>query len=173
MRTTLHTASLLAAGLLAACSEPVTAPPSADLALDAAPAASAASMTTGSGVFTYDGIAWVGCINEEAHSVVSAPYTYHLVQTANGDEVYIEQWDKTAITGSLTGLSSGHYWTRVDNVSPMVIRSAGGGMMQYTFKGTFVSETGPTLEWTEVYHISSNANGRLVVDKYRANCRVR
>lgn len=172
MRTTLRTASLLTAGLLAACTEPVTAPRTATLELDAAPAASAASMTTGSGVFTHDGVSFFGCVGEEVHSVVAAPYSYHLVQTASGEEIYVEQWDQKAITGSLTGLSSGHYWTRVKNVSPMVIRSTGGGMTHYTFRGTFISETGPTLEVTEIYHTSRDANGRLVADKFETRCRV-
>lgn len=153
-----------------ACAESPAAPAPTALVTDAT--ADAAAVSQGTGVFEWDGYAYIDCIGEEAHSVVSAPYEYHLVERANGESVYVELWDQHAITGTLDGLTSGHHWTRIHNVSPMVIRSAGGGMTHYTFRGTFVSETGPTLEWTEVFHTSRDANGRLVAEKLRINCRV-
>lgn len=133
--------------------------------------APAAAMTTGSGVFSWEGVnIRYECLDEPTYSVINAPYTYHLVVNLNGDEVYVEKWDKKAITGTLTGLVTGRVWTRVDNVSPMVIRTAGGGMTHYTFRGTMVREGGPTLEFRELYHVSRDANGELRVENWKYNC---
>lgn len=131
----------------------------------------ASAMTTGSGVFSWEGVSIdYECLDEPTYSVVNAPYTYHLVVNPNGDEVYVEKWDKKAITGTLTGLVTGRVWTRVDNVSPMVIRTAGGGMTHYTFRGTMVRDGGPTLEFREIYHVSRDANGVLRIENWKYNC---
>jgi hypothetical protein len=128
-------------------------------------------MESGSGVFTFDGDVFLDCLGEVVRSVIAAPYTYRRVLTPTGDSLYVEHWNNKEITGTLTGLTSGLTWNRVDNVSPLVDRSMGGGMTMYTFKGTFVPvSTGPTIQAHERYHVSRDAKGNTRVDMYEFRC---
>src|SRR5688500_17157543 len=117
--------------------------------------------TSGTGVFTVDAVTWHPCLGEVVHTVLHAPYTFHLVRNPNGEYVYHEQWDSHAITGTVTGLTSGTVWTRERFVSPYTERSAGGGMTHYTFGGFLVNESGVTVQVREVFHVSRNATGEL------------
>jgi hypothetical protein len=104
---------------------------------------------------------------------VYAPFTYRLILTPRGDFVYVEHWDTEAVTGTMIGLDSGIVWTRTKNLSPYIVRSTGGGMEHYTFKGTFVSDHGPTIEVHEVYHVSYDANGELRVELFKFHARLK
>lgn len=170
----------LAATVLVACGEsthpfspastepaPTDAPAPLDRTADAG-----AVVEEGTGVFTFDGVFFFDCVGEDIRSVVYAPYTYHLVQMPNGDFLYQETWDTEAVTGTLTGQTSGIVWQRTNNVSPLIQRSTGGGMLHYTFKGDFESELGPDLKVHEIFHASWNAGGELTAEQYHFNCRV-
>lgn len=43
-------------------------------------------------------------------------------------------------------------------------------LFEYTGYVRFVSETGPTILVNEVYHLSSDANGKATVEFYNAEC---
>ena len=131
-----------------------------------------ASAVTGTGAFTADNVVFFPCVGEVVHTVVNAPYTFRLLTLATGEQVYHEHWDPHAVTGSITGLTSGTVWTRDRNRSALIDRTTGGGMLHFTFTGIFVSDTGPTLRINEVFHTSRNAAGELVIEKYEFNCRI-
>ena len=133
-----------------------------------------ATIETGSGVFIVeDVLEWFEPVGEEVLISVYAPFTYRLILTPRGDFVYVEQWDTEAVTGTMIGIDSGIVWTRTKNLSPYIVRSSGGGMEHYTFKGTFVSEDGPTIEVHEVYHVSYDANGELRVELHKFHARLK
>lgn len=170
--------ALAVAGTLAACGEardPVS-PTSSDAAASDGPelvtgtADAGAIVEKGTGVWTFEGTGYFECVDEVVLSIVSAPYTYQLVEMPSGDFVYRETWDTDAVTGTVTGLESGIVWQRTNNVSPMVVRSTGGGMTRYTFKGDFVSDEGPDLKVVEIFHLSSNASGEITTEFYDLRC---
>ena len=133
-----------------------------------------ATIETGSGVFVVeDEVVWFEPVGEYVLVSVYAPFTYRLILTPRGDYVYVEHWDAEAVTGTMEGLSSGIVWTRTKNRSPYIVRSTGGRMEHYTFKGTFVSEDGPTIEVHEVYHVSYDANRELRVDLFKFHARLK
>ncbi len=106
------------------------------------------------------------------HNVFQVSYRYTLVILPTGEYVYRELWPYGTI-GTITGLSSGTVWTRTE-VSPYVERSTGGGMVTWTGHVRFVSETGPTIDVNESFHLSSNANGDVTADHYESTgCRLR
>lgn len=170
--------ALAVTGTLAACGEardPVSPASSGASASDSpelvtGTADAGAIVEAGTGVWEFEGTGFFECAGEEVLSIVHAPFTYHLVEMPSGDFVYQETWDTDAVTGTVTGLESGIVWERTNNVSPMVIRSTGGGMIHYTFKGDFVSDEGPNLQVVEIFHLSSNASGELTTEFYDLRC---
>lgn len=172
--------ALAAAGILAACDEAdgplspenqessvydgpelVTAEPNAGAVLE-----------EGTGVFTYDQVIYFACVGEDVRSIIHAPYTYRVVESPSGNNVYVELWDTDAVTGTLIGQTSGIVWSRINNVSPLVQRNTGGGsgMLHYTFKGDFESDVGPYLKVQQVFHMSWNASGELTADFSKSRC---
>lgn len=129
-----------------------------------------AIVESGTAVFEYDGVGYWECADEDVHSVVYAPYRYHIVETPSGNLIRTENWDVKTVTGVVEGLESGHIWVRTHNVAPAVIRSTSGDMVQYTFKAKFISDTGPTIIVHETYHVTYNANGEKTVEKGEVRC---
>lgn len=128
---------------------------------------------SGTGVFTFNGInPNLACIGEGVRSVVHAPYHYKVHTTPSGNTVYVELWDHKSVTGTLTGLTTGTVWTRTRTVSPFIDVSTGGDsrMTMYIVRATFVSETGPTIEAKEVFHITRDASGRVTSEHYSFRC---
>lgn len=161
--------SLIALTLFAgatACTEPL-APPTGP---DGVPVQASADIVRGTGVFTFDGLAWFECAGETVRSVVYAPYTYQLVQMPTGEYVYTERWDTDNVTGTLYGQESGHVWTRQHNISPYIERSTGGGMAHFTFTALFVSETAPTIQVQQIFHVSRSATGDITAQKVELRC---
>ena len=126
----------------------------------------------GTGVFTFEGIVPLDCIGESVHDIVSAPYTFHLITTPSGNSIYVEQWDRENVTGTLVGLTTGTVWTRVNTVSPFVDRTTGGAssMTTYVARAEFVSETGPTFIGRDIFHITRDANGRVTSEFHEFRC---
>ena len=126
----------------------------------------------GTGVFTFEGIVPLDCIGESVHDIVSAPYTFHLITTPSGNSIYVEQWDRENVTGTLVGLTTGTVWTRVNTVSPFVDRTTGGAssMTAFVAQAEFVSETGPTFIGRDIFHISRDANGRVTSEFHEFRC---
>lgn len=154
--------------LLAACSE--GAPPS-PLAAPLVRQADAATVTSGTGVYVFQAdVPFHECVGEVVRADVRAEYTYRLVRTPKGDALYVERWTPQSTTGTLTGLTSGHVWVRTRTVSPFISHTVGGGVTHYTFRGTFVSETGPTLEVREMFHVSADATGTVRVERVQMKC---
>jgi hypothetical protein len=138
---------------------------------DAAPA-SFAQVEHGTAVFNFNRTHFFGCAGETVRNVFSVTFSYTRVRLPTGEYVYRELWPRQDAVGTVTGLSSGHVWQRNNLPSPYVERSTGGGMTHFTSHVRFVSETGPTLIVREVFHMSRNASGELVVDEYKASCDV-
>lgn len=132
---------------------------------------SQASVTNGTGTFSFDKTQWWDCAGEMIHNVFQISYSYTLVLLPTGEYVYRELWPYGAV-GTITGLSSGTVWTRI-TVSPYVERSTGGGMVTYTGLVKFVSETGPTIQVHESFHVSNNANGEVTADHDEFDCKQR
>jgi hypothetical protein len=112
------------------------------------------------------------CAGQFVRQTITGTFNYHLVQTPNGNTQYHELWLKN-ITGWVRG-ADGTVWIRTGNVSPTVeLRNADGSlrMLQFTFKGEFISATGPTIKAWEVFHLSFDANGEVRVDLYESRCR--
>ena len=154
------------AAAAAACSD------SAGPADPVAPIQMNATTTKGTGVFAVDNVVFFPCVGETVHTVLNAPFTFYLVTLPSGEYVYHDHWDTQAVTGTLTGLTSGTVWTRDRFRSPFMDRSTGGGTTHWTSTGIFVSETGPTLQINEVFHVSRNAAGEIKVLKHEFNCRI-
>jgi hypothetical protein len=136
-----------------------------------AAAAAPAVVEKGTGVLEIDQVFFLDCFGEWVHEIGSVTYNYHRVQLPNGNYVYHDLWLKLASTSY--GLESGHVWTINKNVSPYIERSTGGGMTHFTAQTTGVSETGPTIELRNVFHISFDANGELKVDRLEIRCWLR
>ena len=161
------------AGLSAACDKQpsITGPSRAARAAHAAPAShSAATITSGTGTFSFDRVHYWGCVGEMVHNVFQVSFTWTKVETPTGEYLYREPWHVNGVVGSITGLSSGTVWLREHVVSPYIERSMGGGMVEYTGHVRFVSETGPTIQVNELFDVSSNANGETTVDFYKSDC---
>jgi hypothetical protein len=110
---------------------------------------------------------WTHIVGEPIAFWLHAPFTWRLVTTPRGETVYHLKWDSAAVEGTLTGLWTGTEWVRTKAAANLTTRSMGGGMTHITCKNTFVSETGPTIEVREVYHISWDANGELRVELWK------
>ena len=150
----------------AGCSDHPASLATAPVSLDAA----GATVETGSGVFTFDAVVPFKCTGENVRSIVYAPYSWRRVQLPSGEYVYVERWDTDAVTGTLIGQTTGTIWVRTHNVTTLVERSTGGGMLEYTFSGTFVSETAPLIRVSEIFHVSRDASGRLTAQFSELSC---
>lgn len=166
-RTLLVPASLL----LAACADTGPAAPTADM--HAGPAAEAAEVSTSSGVFEIEGEYYLDCVDEIIRETFRAPFTTRLIVNPKGGHTYLEPFDPMQATGTIVGLTSGHTWTHTRVVSPYVDRGGAGGMTHFIFRSTLVSETGPTLELRHLFHVTTDANGELRVDRLNLRCFVR
>lgn len=158
------------AGLSAACDKAITGPTQLATARSAPVSRSAASVTDGTGSFSFDAVHYWSCAGEMVHNVFQISFTWTKVELPTGEYVYREPWHVNGVSGSITGLSSGTVWLREHMVSPYIERSMGGGMVEYTGHVRFVSETGPTIQVNEVFVLNSNANGEPTVDFYNAEC---
>ena len=130
------------------------------------------AVESGTGVLEFEGTLALACLDEEVHEVLNAPYNFRLVTTPSGNTVYLEPFDHKLVTGTMTGLSSGTIWHRTTTVSPFVSRSTGGngGMTHYTSMAKWVSETGPSIHATQVFHLSFDASGRLTAEHSSFSC---
>lgn len=133
---------------------------------------SSANVTNGSDTFVFDQTHYWGCAGEMVHNHFEVTYDYTLVELPTGEHVYRALWP-TGVLGTITGLSSGTVWVRERTLAPQIQRSTGGGMESYTVLAWFVSETGPTIQVHENYHLSANANGEVTADVYSSDCRVK
>jgi hypothetical protein len=164
---------------LTACAESPSAPAPSAVARGDAPLASAATVAGGTSVFTFsgdftsdtppDGVV-SECFGEDIHVELHAPLAWRLVETPTGDFVYHDHFLTKQVVGSAVGLSTGTVWTRRQNVSPFLQHSMGGGLVFNTGRTTFVSETGPTVVVTEVFHVGTSANGAREVQFFKVNC---
>lgn len=156
--------------LVAACADvrDATAPdePAGIARLDAA------TVTRGTGVFTFNRVHFWACVGERVHNVARMPLEWTQVVTPNGDVLYRELIMNGEGVGTVTGLTSGHIWRRDVKASPFIQHTMGGGMTHFTYQGRFVSETGPTLFVHEVFHVSRDASGEITVDHHEVSCRV-
>ena len=134
------------------------------------PASRSASITEGTGTFSFDRVHYWACIGEMVHNVFQVSFEWTKVELPNGEYLYREPWHVLGVWGTITGLTSGTVWYREHGISPSIERSMGGGMYEYTGHVRFVSETGPTILVNEVYHLSSDANGKTTVEFYNAEC---
>lgn len=134
---------------------------------------SSATTERGTGTFGIDATFFWACAGEVVHNVFEVTFAYSRVVLPNGEYLYHEVWPNSTGVGTLTGLSTGTVWRRDVQSSQYIERSSGGGLVAYTYKGLFVSETGPTLDVQEVYHLSTSANGSVTVDNYSFTCRVK
>lgn len=137
------------------------------------PPSFSASVQSGISTFSFDRVHWWGCIGERVHNVFVVTYSYTLVQLPTGEFVYRELWPNGGAVGAVTGLTSGHVWTRDSGPSPYIESSTAGGRTTFTGLVRFVSETGPTIEVREVFHLSRDASGEIRVDEYMASCEAR
>lgn len=126
----------------------------------------------GTGVLVFDGILSLACLDEDVHEVLNAPYTFQRVTTPSGNTIYREPFDHKLVTGTMTGLSTGTVWQRTTTVSPFVSRNTagGGGMTHFTSMAKWVSETGPDIHGTQVFHISFDASGRVTAEHSSFSC---
>lgn len=131
-----------------------------------------ATVERGEGMFTFNRVHFWACVGERVHNVVAIPLTWQRVLLPNGDYIYHEIVPAAEGVGTITGLTSGHVWRRDVLAAPYIERSTGGGMTHWIYRGRFVSETGPTLEVREVFHVSANANGEITAQHHEVECRV-
>jgi len=132
----------------------------------------AATVTQGTGVFTFDRVHFWACVGESVHNVVRMPFQWTQVVTPTGDVLYRELSPNAEGVGTVTGLTSGHIWRRDVKASPLIQHTMGGGMTHFTYQGRFVSETGPALFVHEVFHVSRDASGEITVRHHEVSCRV-
>ena len=158
--------------LVAAACADFTAPEPSLRANDHPALMQGASVTRGTGVLRFDRVHFFACVGERVHNVFAIPYEFMLVQLPNGNHIYHELVPAAEGVGTITGLTSGHVWRRDVQSSPYFERSAGGGMTHWTYTGRFVSETGPTLQVHETFHLSANAQGEATVLHHDVQCRV-
>jgi hypothetical protein len=162
-------------GFLASCSDRTPAGP--DAPVDPAAAAvgeQGADLEQGTGVFAFDGVVWMDCINEFVFSHVRAPYTYRVTVTPSGNVLYQDSFDHRVSNGTMTGLSSGIVWTRVNNRAPFIQNITLGGTVTHgVFNGDFVSDNGPTIKAHEVFHMRQDADGQIVAERGDFRCWVK
>lgn len=111
------------------------------------------------------------CAGQQVTQTITGTFSYHSVLTPSGMTQYHELWLK-GITGRVEG-ADGTVWIRTGNVSPYVeLRNADGTlrMVQFTFKGEFVSETAPTIKVWQLYHLTIDANGELRIELSESRC---
>ena len=155
-------------GFLASCSD--TMPVEPDTLFEPA----AADVERGTGVFAFDGVVWMDCINEFVFSHVRAPYTYRVTVTPSGNVLYHDRFDHRVSNGTMTGLSSGIVWTRVNNRSPFLQNiTLGGTVTHAVFNGDFVSDQGPTIKAHEGFHMRQDADGQIVAEHADFRCWVK
>lgn len=135
--------------------------------------AGGAVIERGAGLLTFDAVVPFSCAGEDVRSIVYMPYEYQKVLLPTGEYVYHDRLITELVTGSLIGQSSGTVWTRTENRAVTQDHSTGGGSYHYSFTGTFISETGPTIEVHELFMVMRNANGELTVDRKELRCRVK
>ena len=153
---------------LIACDPHLTAP----AARIPSQASLAANVEHGTGVFSFDAVHYWDCVGENVPNAFDVTYSYTRVTLPSGEYVYRELWPKTEGVGTITGLTSGHVWRRDIGAGPLVDRSTGGGMLRWTGKVYFVSETGPRIVVSENVHLSRNANGEVKVDRFESTCKL-
>lgn len=137
--------------------------------------AGGAVVEKGTGTFELDLELYWPCLETDVLTVFTVPTRYYLVQTANGNEVYVEQWLPNQLEGFIIELDSGAYWERTKTITTMVSRSTGGDseMLEYAFKSVMVNvDTGERMMVNERYHISYDANGEMRVETSSLNCRM-
>ena len=158
-------------GLSIACDrQPSITGPTQRPAEHSGPASRSASITDGTGSFSFDRVQYWDCAGEMVHNVFQVSFNWTRVDLPTGDYLYREPWHVNGVSGSITGLSSGIVWLREHMISPYLERSMGGGMVEFTGHVRFVSENGPNIQVNEVFVVSSNANGEQTVDFYRSDC---
>ena len=164
---------LLPLGLLAACGDP-TAPPAPAADIGAVPqlAAGGATVETGTGTFVVVELGYLDCVGEDVHWDATVEFRYHLVTGPNGQIVYLEPFIPHSQEGTAVGQTTGTIWTLEQVMSPFVLRDTeASDLLQVTATQVWVSETGPTLHLHTLLHLSQNAAGEVVVDKFVWTCK--
>lgn len=164
--------ALLLAAALVACEAPGSVePPRAPVPGHASRSASAVH---GTGTYSFDAVFFWDCVGEEIHNVFSVSYSYTMVELPDGRSMYREIWLNQMGAGTITGLTSGNVWRRDIHASPYFVRSGGPTEAEaYVYNGRFVSETAPDIYLHEAFHVSTNANGDVVVDNFTSSCTMR
>lgn len=158
-----HQTRLLLPVLLVACAE-ATAPQD-QLAPEAA-----AQVDRAGGVLVIDDAVFMECVAEEVVFHAEVPFRSHTTQTPAGRTVYLEPFVPNSGTGTAVGQTSGTTWTLQRVVSPLVAQAGDGtGLIHFTATQYWTSDTGPDMLLFSMLHVSQNAHGDIVVEKFVFN----
>jgi len=151
--------------LLAACEQPPVAP-------DQAPGPSfqaASEWTRASFSYDFPGV-FVACRGETMHFYGEVPYKMHEVTTASGGYNYFFQLSPATPASPPyygVGETSGKVYL-YKNGGPLneSFHLAAGEVHTYLDRETYVAENGDRLSVDRTFHITTNANGQLTVDRF-------
>lgn len=110
------------------------------------------------------------CVGEVLHGVGEVPYKVHEVLNGNGGYSYFFQILPVTPRGpqySLTGVTTGTVWWYKNGLpSNESLHLGQGEVYRWKAHEMYESDEGGRLFFERVYHLTVNANGELVVERY-------
>lgn len=164
---------LLSVVLLAACSD-TTSPAGQVEDVGSLPTASAgASTEKGTSIYVVNDLGFMDCVGEDVKFDAEIPFKYHIVSTPSGVTAHNDGFIPNSAVGTAVGQTSGTVWTLDHVISPgMGVSTGSTSVAHFTATQFWVSQTGPTMHLTSVFHILENGQGGVVVEKFSFTCRL-